>query len=99
MNRNMMNLKIVLLIGVASVLSSICFAQPAEEASPKAGKKNEPRTYQEKFMKRAIEISRTALTKPGTEPFGAVIVWNGEDRRRRPQPCSRHAGCDFPRGD
>ena len=29
-------------------------------------------------MKRAIEISRTALTTPGTEPFGAVIVLNGK---------------------
>ena len=29
-------------------------------------------------MNRAIEISRTALTKPGTEPFGAVIVLNGK---------------------
>jgi tRNA(Arg) A34 adenosine deaminase TadA len=74
----MMHLKIVRLIGVASMLSPICFAQVAEEASPKAGGKNEPNTYQDKFMKRAIEISRTALTKPGTEPFGAVIVLNGE---------------------
>ncbi len=74
----MMNLKVVLLVGVASLLSSICFAQPEEEASPKTGKKNEPHTYQEKFMKRAIEISRSALTKPGTEPFGAVIVLNGK---------------------
>jgi tRNA(Arg) A34 adenosine deaminase TadA len=74
----MMNLKIVWLLGVVSLVSSICFAQPAEETSPKTGEKNEPRTYQDKFMKRAIEISRTALTKPGTEPFGAVIVLNGE---------------------
>ena len=29
-------------------------------------------------MKRAIEISQSALTKPGSEPFGAVIVQNGE---------------------
>ncbi len=29
-------------------------------------------------MKRAIEISQSALTKPGSEPFGAVIVRNGE---------------------
>lgn len=74
----MMKLKIVRLIGVASVLSSICFAQPAEEGSPKTDEKNEPQAYQEKFMKRAIEISRTALTKPGTEPFGAVIVLDGK---------------------
>lgn len=33
--------------------------------------------YQEAFMRRAIEISATALTKPGTEPFGAVIVKDG----------------------
>jgi tRNA(Arg) A34 adenosine deaminase TadA len=74
----MMNLKIVRLIGLASVLSPICLAQAGEETSPKTGEKNETHTYQEKFMKRAIEISRTALTKPGTEPFGAVIVLNGE---------------------
>jgi guanine deaminase len=34
--------------------------------------------YQEKFMQRAIEISREALTKPGTEPFGCVVVKDGE---------------------
>jgi guanine deaminase len=73
-----MNLKIIRLIGVASVLSPICLAQAAEEAWPKTAGKNEPDTYQEKFMKRAIEISRTALTTPGTEPFGAVIVLNGK---------------------
>lgn len=39
---------------------------------------NDSGVYQEKFMKRAIEISQGALTKPGTEPFGAVIVRNGE---------------------
>lgn len=74
----MMNLKIIRLIGVASVLSAICLAHAAQEASPKTAGKNEPDTYQEKFMKRAIEISRTALTTPGTEPFGAVIVLNGK---------------------
>jgi tRNA(Arg) A34 adenosine deaminase TadA len=74
----MMNLKIVRLIGVASVLGPICLAQVTEEASPKAGGKNGPNAYQEKFLKRAIEISRTALTKPGTEPFGAVIVRDGK---------------------
>jgi guanine deaminase len=73
-----MNLKIVWLIGVTLVLSPICLAQIAEEASPKTGGKKEAHAYQEKFMKRAIEISRTALTKPGTEPFGAVIVLNDE---------------------
>jgi guanine deaminase len=33
--------------------------------------------YQEQFMARAIELSRQALTKPGTEPFGSLIVKNG----------------------
>ncbi len=33
--------------------------------------------YDETFMKRAIDLSRTALTEPGTEPFGAVIVKDG----------------------
>jgi guanine deaminase len=33
--------------------------------------------YQQQFMARAIELSRQALTKPGTEPFGAVIVMDG----------------------
>lgn len=33
--------------------------------------------YQEKFMRTAIELSAEALSKPGTEPFGAVIVRNG----------------------
>ena len=34
--------------------------------------------YQEKFMRRALEISASALTLPGTEPFGAVIVRDGK---------------------
>jgi guanine deaminase len=33
--------------------------------------------YQEIFMKKAIELSAEALSKPGTEPFGAVIVRDG----------------------
>jgi tRNA(Arg) A34 adenosine deaminase TadA len=37
-----------------------------------------PAGYDEKFMKQAIDLSKTALTKPGYEPFGAVIVRNGE---------------------
>lgn len=31
----------------------------------------------EDFMNRALELSRTALATPGTEPFGAVVVRNG----------------------
>lgn len=31
----------------------------------------------EDFMRRAIEISARALTEPGTEPFGAVVVKDG----------------------
>lgn len=30
--------------------------------------------YREQFMQRAIELSMHALTEPGTEPFGAVVV-------------------------
>jgi len=33
--------------------------------------------YQEAFMRRAIELSRRALSEPGTEPFGAVVVKDG----------------------
>ena len=33
--------------------------------------------YEERFLRRAIEISRRALTEPGTEPFGAVVVRDG----------------------
>lgn len=33
--------------------------------------------YDPAFMKRAIEISATALDRPGTEPFGAVVVRDG----------------------
>lgn len=35
-------------------------------------------SYNAEFMERAIALSRTALTSPGTEPFGAVIVRNNE---------------------
>ena len=33
--------------------------------------------YEERFMRRALELSREALTRPGTEPFGSVIVRDG----------------------
>lgn len=33
--------------------------------------------YEERFMKRAIALSREALTKPGTQPFAAVVVKDG----------------------
>lgn len=33
--------------------------------------------YEERFMQRAIEISKRAFTEPGTEPFGAVVVKDG----------------------
>jgi guanine deaminase len=34
-------------------------------------------TDHQAFMQRAIAISREALTKPGTNPFGAIIVRDG----------------------
>ncbi|WP_158964442.1 nucleoside deaminase [Chachezhania sediminis] len=34
--------------------------------------------YEDRFMDRAIAISATALDTPGTEPFGAVVVKDGE---------------------
>ena len=34
--------------------------------------------YEERFMRRAIELSRSALTRPGTKPFGGVVVKDGE---------------------
>lgn len=34
--------------------------------------------YQSKFMERALQLSGQALKEAGTEPFGAVIVKNGE---------------------
>ncbi|AVQ82124.1 MULTISPECIES: nucleoside deaminase [unclassified Variovorax] len=33
--------------------------------------------YQQKFMQRALALSAQALTQPGTEPFGAVVVKDG----------------------
>ncbi len=33
--------------------------------------------YEDRFMRRAIEISARALDTPGTEPFGAVVVREG----------------------
>jgi len=33
--------------------------------------------YEERFMRRAIEISAEALEMPGTEPFGSVVVMDG----------------------
>ncbi|RDC68992.1 nucleoside deaminase [Rhodovulum sp. 12E13] len=35
-------------------------------------------SYDETFMRRAIEISAQALETPGTEPFGAVVVRDGQ---------------------
>ena len=34
--------------------------------------------YEERFMRRAIELSAQALETPGAQPFGAVIVKDGE---------------------
>ena len=34
--------------------------------------------YREEFMKRAIALSAQALQAPGTEPFGAVVVKDGQ---------------------
>ena len=34
--------------------------------------------YDPAFMRRALEISAEALTTPGTEPFGAVVVKDGK---------------------
>jgi guanine deaminase len=33
--------------------------------------------YNEKFMRRAIELSAQALDQPGAKPYGAVVVMNG----------------------
>lgn len=35
-------------------------------------------TYNPDFMHRAVELSRRALSEPGTEPFGAVIALDGK---------------------
>lgn len=34
--------------------------------------------YDEKFMRRAIEISAQAMDRPGTKPYGAVVVKDGK---------------------
>ena len=34
--------------------------------------------YQERFMKHALALSARALQEPGTEPFGAVVVQDGQ---------------------
>ncbi len=33
--------------------------------------------YEDKFMQQALALSARALTEPGTEPFGAVVVQGG----------------------
>ena len=34
--------------------------------------------YEEKFMRRAIELSAQALEQPGARPYGAVVVMDGK---------------------
>ena len=34
--------------------------------------------YEESFMKQALALSAKALDLPGTEPFGAVVVEDGQ---------------------
>jgi guanine deaminase len=34
--------------------------------------------YDEKFMRRAIELSATALATPGVRPYGALVVKDGQ---------------------
>lgn len=50
----------------------------AGETPQESGGDQKKDTYNEKFMKRAIAISQTAMNIPGSEPFGAVIVRNGK---------------------
>src|SRR3954453_11757171 len=38
----------------------------------------EARMYDEKFMRRAIELSAQALNQPGVRPYGAVVVKAGK---------------------
>jgi guanine deaminase len=33
--------------------------------------------FEQKFMDRVMELSREALTRPGTQPFGALVVRDG----------------------
>lgn len=33
--------------------------------------------YEDRFMRRALDLSALALTTPGTEPFGSVVVKDG----------------------
>src|ERR1041385_1837933 len=37
----------------------------------------EARMYDEKFMRRAIALSATALNQPGARPYGAIVVKDG----------------------
>jgi guanine deaminase len=34
--------------------------------------------YEHRFMRCAIDISALALETPGAEPFGAIVVWDGQ---------------------
>ncbi|GAA3953127.1 nucleoside deaminase [Allohahella marinimesophila] len=34
--------------------------------------------YEQRFMDRVIELSREAVERPGTQPFGALVVRDGE---------------------
>jgi guanine deaminase len=67
-----------ILFGAALALASIHPALVAGELPQESGAAKKDDAYNEKFMKRAIAISKTAMNIPGSEPFGAVIVRNGE---------------------
>ncbi len=67
-----------MIIGAVLALAFILPSLAADKPAPEVAGKKKSDSYDEKFMRRAIEISRTAIDTPGAEPFGAVIVKNGE---------------------
>ncbi len=69
----------------ANLHSSALAGDEVSNAPPQAvtgtavsAKKSTPGGYDEKFMKRAIAIAQTANTTPETDPFGCVVVKDGE---------------------
>jgi guanine deaminase len=47
-------------------------------AAERLAKEEKTMSYNPDFMLRAIELSKEALSKPGTEPFGGVVVLDGK---------------------
>src|SRR6188508_2387851 len=61
------------------IAPSLCVvAASMPRFAPRLNWRFEAQMYDEKFMRRAIELSAQSVDQPGTRPYGAVVVKDGK---------------------